>query len=272
MGIPCNLCGGGERQVLESSPDGVCAVRCGDCGFIFLDPAPVVASCSHYDEEYYRPWIEEQATPRQALWQKRLKLLNGCHGVGRLLDAGCGNGDFLRLAKGGGWEVLGTEVSDWAVRHIQERLGLDARQGDLLSLDLEEGSFDVVTLWHVLEHTTDPLANLRKARRLLKEDGVLVLALPNASNHLFRAAYALGKMRFLRYYTPGEREVHLWHFTAETLQKMLEKAGFKVVRVGIDHSALRLPNKIVESAADLLWRLTGLNWSEALEAVAVKQP
>ena len=270
MSDACNLCASRERRIIETSSDGVCTVKCRNCGFIFLNPVPATASFSHYGEDYYRPWIEEQAAPRQALWQRRLELLNGCRSVGRLLDVGCGNGDFLRIAKEGGWETLGTEVSDWAIKHMRERLGLDVRQGDLVSLDLEEGSFDAVTMWHVLEHTADPSANLRKARQLLKKNGVPVLAVPNASNHIFRAVYALGKLRFLRYYTPGEREVHISHFTPSTLRQMLDKSGFRVVKIGIDHSALKLPNKIVESAACALKHLTGLNWGEALEAVTIK--
>jgi 2-polyprenyl-3-methyl-5-hydroxy-6-metoxy-1,4-benzoquinol methylase len=269
MSADCNLCGGGKNRTIERSSDGVCVVRCSDCGFIFLDPAPDVVACAHYDEEYYRPWSEDQAAPRQALWRGRLRLLSGLRKSGRLLDAGCGNGDFLKAAKEAGWEVAGTEVSDWAVRHIRERLGVAVHQGDLASLELGEGVFDAITMWHVLEHAFDPLGNLKKARRLLKPDGVLIVAVPNASNYLFRAAYVLGRFRRLRYYTPGEREIHLSHFTPATLRQMLEKAGFGVVKIGVDRNALRLATKIVESAAVALWHCTGLNWGEAIETVAV---
>jgi ubiquinone/menaquinone biosynthesis C-methylase UbiE len=175
----------------------------------------------------------------------------------------------LEVAKEAGWEVSGTEVSDWAVRHIRERQGVAVHRGDLLSLDLGESVFDAITMWHVLEHAIDPLGNLKKARRLLKPDGVLIVAVPNASNYLFRAAYMLGRLRSLRYYTPGEREIHLSHFTPATLKLMLEKAGFSVVKLGVDRNALRLATRIVESAAAALWHCAGLNWGEAIETVAV---
>jgi 2-polyprenyl-3-methyl-5-hydroxy-6-metoxy-1,4-benzoquinol methylase len=272
MNKPCNLCGGAEIRVLESSPDGVRAVRCAACGLVRLDPPPDLSAVpQHYDEGYFRPWIEEQSSPRGRLWKKRLALLESHRKTGRLLDVGCADGAFLSAAKASGWTVTGTEVSDWAVKNIPAKLGAEVKAGDIASVDLPDGSFDAITMWHVLEHTPDPLADLRRIRALLKDDGVFIMAVPNERNMIFRTLYPLARGRFLRYYTPGERELHLFHFTAATLRAMLEKAGFKVLRIGLDRSALSGAHRAIEALSGAVMALGGPNWGDALEAVAVRK-
>jgi len=230
----------------------------------------VPSESAHYGEEYYKPW-QKEAAPRAALWRKRLELLEQHKKPGTLLDVGCGDGAFLKTAKNSGWTPKGTEVSGWAAQNLQTDFGIEVKTGDLPSLDWPEKSFDAVTMWHVLEHTLDPLANLRKIRALLKDDGVFIMAVPNAHNHIFRMFYPLARGKFLRYYTPGERELHIHHFTEDTLRLALEKAGFHVISIGIDRSALGFGHKAVEWLAVLLSVAAGLNWSEALEAIAVKK-
>jgi len=266
----CNLCGGAENRVLETSADGVRAVKCLSCGLVRLDPLPDLSAVpQHYDESYFRPWMEEQSSPRGLLWKKRLALLASHKKSGRLLDVGCADGAFLSAAKASGWQCTGTEISDWAVKNIPAKLGIEVKAGDIVSADLPAASFDAVTMWHVLEHTQDPLANLKRIRSLLKPDGVFIMAVPNERNMFFRALYPLARGKFLRYYTPGERELHLFHFTETTLRLMLEKAGFKVLHLGLDRSALRPSRIVLEQLASALMSVGGPNWGEALEAVAV---
>jgi SAM-dependent methyltransferase len=183
---------------------------------------------------------------------------------------GCGDGSFLLAARERGWRVTGTEVSRWAARMLLKAHDLPVLEGDLLEIDLPEGTYDAVTLWHVLEHTERPLQTLRRARALLREDGILIAAVPNAGFTLFRLVYPMARLRHLRYYTPGERELHLHHFTADTLHAMLDRAGFQVRFQGIDESALRPVNILLEKAATLVRALTGACCSEALVAVAAK--
>ena len=267
----CNLCGSAENHTLEAASDGVKTLRCAQCGLIRLSPFPALPSESaHYNEEYYKPWQKEEAQ-RAALWRRRLKLLEQHKKPGTLLDVGCGDGAFLKTAKNSGWTVTGTEVSDWAATKLQTGLDIDVKIGDLPLADWPEKSFDAITMWHVLEHTRDPLANLQKILTLLKDDGVFIMAVPNAHNHIFRMFYPLARGKFLSYYTPGARELHLHHFTEETLRLALEKAGFRVLRIGIDRSALGFGHKVLEWLAVMLYGTAGLNWSEALEAVAVKK-
>jgi 2-polyprenyl-3-methyl-5-hydroxy-6-metoxy-1,4-benzoquinol methylase len=266
----CNLCGGEDSLILETAEDGVSAMRCAGCGLIYLHPFPRVSGAEHYSGEYYRPWREEQVRERAALWRKRADLLDTFARPGNLLDVGCGDGSFLLAARERGWRVAGTEVSKWAAQMLRENRGLDILEGDLAQIETRESRFDALTMWHVLEHMDRPLQNLMRARELLIENGVIIVAVPNAGFTLFRVVYPVARLRWLRYYTPGERELHLYHFTMDTLRTMLKKAGFKVIFAGADESALRPANILLEKASKAIRTLTGACWSEALLVVATK--
>lgn len=113
-----------------------------------------------------------------------------------------------------------------------------------------------------------PLRSLIRARELLIENRVIIVADPNAGFTLLRVVCPVTRLRRLRYYTPGEREPRLHHFTMDTLRIMLKMAGFKVIFEGIDESALRPTNILIEKASKAIRRLTGACWSEPLLLVA----
>jgi len=141
-----------------------------------------------------------------------------------LLDIGCSHGDYLSFLQKAGWEVEGIELDPQAARHAQEA-GLRVHQGDAEELleRLPSGRYNVVTMWHVLEHLYDPLGALREVYRILKPDGLLLLELPNSASVLARC---LG-----RYWYPLEVPRHLYHFTPTTLSNMLGAAGFRVCAI-----------------------------------------
>ncbi|HTU03198.1 MAG TPA: class I SAM-dependent methyltransferase [Candidatus Sulfotelmatobacter sp.] len=265
----CNLCGAGDVRILETSADGVRVVQCRKCGLIFLDPFPRYDAAAHYDEAYYRPW-RDQAPQRAALWTRRAEFLRQFSPVGRLLDVGCGDGAFMLAARRQGWQVMGTEVSAWAADTLPGRDGLAVVRGELPGLELP-GLFDAVTMWHVLEHVQEPGEALRAAVRLLRPGGVLTVAVPNAASHLFRLAYLLVKRRPLRYYAPGERELHLYHFTPATLRTALEGAGLSILYEGVDRSSLTLPSYLLEGIALGIHGIAGVNWAAAMVAVAARR-
>lgn len=268
MSTACNLCGRMVLQLLETACDGVRTVQCAHCGLIFLDPFPQFDGTLHYDADYYRPWVAEQGPQRRRLWASRVALLHRFSPAGRLLDVGCGEGSFLLAAREAGWRVAGTEVSRWAAQMLRETQGLEIHEGELLHIADVEPGFDVITMWHVLEHMEQPLHALRRARELLTADGTLIVAVPNSGFSFFRVVYPLARFHRLRYYTPGERELHLHHFTQSTLHALLSAAGFRVVYEGIDASALRPVNILLEKCAQAVQTITGACWSEALLAIA----
>src|SRR5213079_445602 len=140
-------------------------VQCHDCGLCFTNPRPSVRSIGQFYSEQYLP---HRTRPGRAAarWWRRLPLLGRraergravpWHGEGRLLDFGCGGGSFLALMARAGWQVTGVDVSAAAVRRVRGELGLRALTGSLPHPELPEGGFDVVTMWHSLEHVHQPV-------------------------------------------------------------------------------------------------------------------
>lgn len=139
---------------------------------------------------------------------------------GRALDIGCGDGSFLETLADQGWEVSGTELSESIAITAQVRLGESIRVGSIHEVGFDAASFDLITFWHVLEHIEDPTLALTEARRLLKADGKIVVAVPNLESwqaHLFGGDW-------LHLDVPR----HRWHFSLRTLTVMADRCGLQV--------------------------------------------
>ena len=269
--VNCNLCGNDNTTPLEQGNSPYQVVKCKECGLIYLNPQPLIQLLyQHYDEAYYRPWIEEQAKERHRLWDRRLRQIERCKSKGRLLDVGCGEGTFIHLAQLKRWEVWGTEVSVWACKHIKDKWGIDVKRGELIDVSLPNDYFDAITLWHVLEHTKDPLGNLIKAKKVLKPDGILVIAVPNVRNYIYKTAYMLIKLKRLQLFSLNEREIHLYHFSANTLRKMIEKAGFVLIKFDVDKERVALGKRIIDTCAWVIYKISGVNFGMAIEIYAKK--
>lgn len=230
----CPLCGGVEARVYlhtgKASAEGqpYRVVACVGCGLRYTRPLPTGAELAGlYGEDYYvrnaPRWFSDDLVRvlfRDSVqWQHRRALLK--RRPGRVLDIGCGNGEFLLSLKRRGWEVHGVEFSAEACALARAK-GIAAHQGDLASARFPAGHFDVVTLWHVLEHLPEPLTELAEVRRILRSDGLLVVEVPNSGSLTFRSCkeqwYALDVPR------------HLQHFTPATLQRALRQSGFASAR------------------------------------------
>ncbi len=226
----CPLCGGDRRTPVLEAPDPTpggpglrfAVVRCDGCGLHFTSPRPDPATIGQFYPPSYRPTQRPRDRDRSSKF-RRLAAAIGRTAPGRLLDFGCGGGALLAWAAGQVWSVTGLDVSPDAVAAVRSGLGVRAVVGTLPHTALAAGSFDVVTMWHALEHVHDPLTTLREARRLLAPGGRLVAAVPNVGGAGFRwfgpAWFGLDLPR------------HLTHFTAATLRRMLERAGFRVEAV-----------------------------------------
>jgi len=272
-GVPgeCCLCGCSARDVLESEGE-YKVIRCKGCGLVFTDPAPDKRAIQeHYTKEYYDPWLSNQENFRRRIWSDRLSKLSRFKQGGSLLDVGCGCSLFIEMAKGKGWDVAGTEVSDYAVKYAKEKFGLDVVKSELKDAGFAPGSFDVVTFWHVLEHTTDPLENLKCAYKLLKPGGILIAAVPNLNDLIYNAAYACVKFKKPRIFSYDFREIHLYHFTTVTLRRMLCKAGFEDVKFDIDTGRVMFKEQILDALALGLYKISGINIGIALEVYATKK-
>jgi len=268
--VVCNLCGRDDYQVLEQ--DGEFRVgRCKGCGLIYVDPQPGLETLSgHYDEDYYAPWLKEQMRPRKAMWKRRLKKLEKIARPAKLLDVGCGCGLFLDEAQKGGWDVSGVEISGYGAGYAKKAFGIDVFNGQMLEAHLPDAYFDVVTFWHSLEHTANPLAHLREAARVLKPGGMIVVAVPNTQHYIAKAAYRVIKGRPMLYFHCDDREIHIYHFSMRTMGLMLQKAGLEPFRFGVDAERVFLLQRWHDLFCSVLHKITRVNMGMAFEVYARK--
>ena len=136
---------------------------------------------------------------------------------GRLLDVGCGNGFYLALMKELGWEVAGVELDPKAAEIARSRFGIVVHQGSLDNAPFEQGSFDVVTMSHVIEHVPNPISFTQTAARFLKSGGQMVIVTPNVQS--------LGHKLFRQNWYPLDPPRHLILFTPATIKQCLLKTG-----------------------------------------------
>lgn len=239
---PCPLCGMESPSLVLEAPDAIpseepglwfAVVRCEHCGLMYTNPRPSPKCIGRFYPVDYRPHRRprkmEASRPARPIWSRLFG--RPCnerrgtlpwHGLGRLLDFGCGGGSFLKRMADQGWNVTGLDAAVGAVREIQDELGLNALPGSLPHPDLHSGSFDVVTMWHSLEHVHHPLDILREAYRVLTPGGKLVVATPNIESLPY---YWFGQSWF-----GLDLPRHLTHFTPKSLREMIETAGFVVER------------------------------------------
>jgi len=229
--VGCNLCGSDKnRPVLK--PYGRTYVACRKCGLVFLDPMPSPEHSQRFYTEKASsdPEVEEHRAGMYENFLEKIEKLKPKRG--RLLDVGCGYGEFMKMARGYGWEVFGIELSYEACEYIRRRYGLPVYSRSLPEVGFPSEYFDVVTMWNVLDHIPDPLGHLREARRVIKADGVLFVRVPNFPFQ--RVSYHIGRLigKLTGYDLAHKVSVfHLYCFTHDSLRRILKEAGFGVVRI-----------------------------------------
>jgi 2-polyprenyl-3-methyl-5-hydroxy-6-metoxy-1,4-benzoquinol methylase len=149
----------------------------------------------------------------------KLKLINSQSKKGKLLDIGAGTGDFLVVAKKNGWEITGIEPSAKA-RSIAINKGVNFATN--LS-DLESHSFDVITMWHVLEHVPNLDEYISELKRLIKPSGTILIAVPNFKS--FDANY------YGKFWAAYDVPRHIWHFSKTAIQKLFAEKEMKLIEV-----------------------------------------
>jgi 2-polyprenyl-3-methyl-5-hydroxy-6-metoxy-1,4-benzoquinol methylase len=230
----CPLCGANRAHIILAAirQSGISGsyrlLQCSSCEMRFTDPLPDPAKLENlYHAEYYgsakSPLLSWDSLRTVLHWSILLHRRHALIGrrPGRVLDIGCGDGDFLAFLARRGWEVYGTDFSSAACSLARAR-GNQVHHGSLVSAEFPSGFFDVVTLWHVLEHLPDVSDNLTEVHRVLRDDGMLVVEVPDSGSLTFR----LCRERWF----PLDIPRHLQHFTASTINRMLRRSGFDCVR------------------------------------------
>lgn len=149
-----------------------------------------------------------------------MNLVNGLQDKkGALLDIGAGTGDFLLVAKNNGWNVIGVEPSEKA-RSVASQKGVELKQQ---AVDFADHSFDIITMWHVLEHVPDLQNQIKELKRLLKPNGAIIIAVPNFKS--YDAKY-YGEF-WAAYDTPR----HLWHFSKTAIKKLFQNEKIELIKI-----------------------------------------
>lgn len=232
--IDCNVCGS-KRYTLQFIYDGQNYVRCDECGLVFINPRLSDAAYDViYDEDYYQSvsslscGYDDYLGNRSEIertGRRRFRLIRRFATPGPMLDIGCAHGFYMNAAREAGWRPVGLEISEHACRHAREHFGHEVFRGALQDYTTPSESFDLVTMWDVLEHLTNPAAHVARCARLLRPDGILSIITPDVSS---LHARLLGR-RWVEFRKPRE---HIYYFRRDNVRRLMEKNGFEVVWSG----------------------------------------
>lgn len=238
--VNCSLCGADDYRVLyaatidetsagalsyfrQSDPNNLnCRiVVCNRCGLAYSNPREKQDLLSDVyrsveDDEYLK-----QRSWKDASYRWNLRRLERHAAGGRLLDFGCGHGFFLSLLNGR-WDACGVEPARAAARYASETIGQTVYCGFLEEHNFEAGTFDAVTMFHVLEHVSDPKGELERINKLLKPEGYVYVEVPDLGS-------VLSRWRKRRWWYV--MRFHTYYFTRSSLMRMLRRTGFEPVDV-----------------------------------------
>lgn len=206
-------------------------VQCSKCGLSFLanPPEDITLYDNYYNETPYSGGNYEQNSSDPflseiyAINEQRLAELKKIKDHGLLLDIGCGLGFFLKSAAGQNYDAFGIDIADTALAFAQREFGVLCERKSTDELLAEHRKFDIITLWHVLEHFLDPVAELKKVHSLLNEGGVCCIEVPN----LHSIEFILSRKKWKGGNHP---RYHRTFFTAQTLDDTVRRSGFKTGR------------------------------------------
>ena len=233
----CPVCGGVATELFLACKDHTVSkssfeiVECKNCGFAYTSPRPIESELGKfYESEEYISHSNTSKGIVSNLYQrvrkhtlaKKLELINSVGKKGALLDIGCGTGEFLNTMKSGGWETIGIEPSPSARKQGVENYNLDVREEKELE-NFPPNSFNVITMWHVLEHVPHLLERVQKLKDLLKYDGVLIIAVPNRNSH--------DAKHYGEYWAAYDVPRHLYHFRAQDMRTLMGVVGFEVEKI-----------------------------------------
>jgi 2-polyprenyl-3-methyl-5-hydroxy-6-metoxy-1,4-benzoquinol methylase len=234
--VVCNCCGADDTSPVLTGHDllhGIAGeftlVQCNRCGLMYMNPQPAPEELETYYPEDYEAHV---GTQKQRLgWLRRLDYNYGIEKryraimrfaeTGRMLDVGCGAGAFLDGMRERGWRVAGVEPGMRAAVYARDELGLEIQNTTVEAARLEPASLDLVTMWNVLEHLSDPQQGLHRLREALRPGGLLVFAIPNVESY--------DLMLFRKYWAGYDLPRHLFVFPPKTLERMVESAGFELL-------------------------------------------
>ena len=224
--VACDLCRSKEFSLIFEVKDYITGtlqkvVRCKECDLAYVNPRPNPEELSDfYPQNYYgeNPFFYEKLDALLRFWELRKTIKKGDF----ILDIGCGRGLLLSKLKHIGCKVWGTELSEISSRYAKENLKINVISRNLEDCMFDKDYFDVVTMFHSLEHMMSPMETTREIYRILKPEGTLIIELPR-----FNSLYAsIFRDKWFHLDVPR----HLYHFSDSTIGKLLASAGFNIVK------------------------------------------
>jgi 2-polyprenyl-3-methyl-5-hydroxy-6-metoxy-1,4-benzoquinol methylase len=227
----CNLCGANRTRLVYRKFD-LDISRCRQCGLVYAGPQRLTReeTWARYNPNYFR----DEYLPALGVvgdrfdlaafdgrYARMLQVIRPYRQLGTLLEVGCGAGFFLKAAERDGWRVSGLEVMQAGVEFARRQLGLEVRSAAVEDADLPADSYDIIAMFDVIEHLSDPHCTLERIRTLLRPGGWLIITTPN-----FEALSRRWLGKPWAVLSPAE---HLYYFSQDTLGAMLRKAGYGVV-------------------------------------------
>ncbi|MEC5165215.1 2-polyprenyl-3-methyl-5-hydroxy-6-metoxy-1,4-benzoquinol methylase [Flavobacterium sp. PL11] len=182
----------------------------------------------YYESNNYISHTDSKRTLFEKMYQfvksvalkRKLKLINSLHSnKGSILDIGAGTGDFLLEAKNNGWQTIGVEPSEKA-KAIAIKKGISFVSE---TKELEDHFFDVISMWHVLEHVPNLEEQIKELKRLLKPNGTLIIAVPN-----FKSFDA---MHYKKFWAAYDVPIHFWHFSKSAIKKLFSNEKLELIDV-----------------------------------------
>jgi 2-polyprenyl-3-methyl-5-hydroxy-6-metoxy-1,4-benzoquinol methylase len=233
--LNCPICNESKNEVYLNCKDHTVSglsftiVKCSSCGFKYTCPVPPESEIGkYYKAESYISHTDTKKGfinklyhfVRNITLKKKLQLLDELSEKGKILDVGCGTGHFLKECKNNGWKVEGTEPDPDARKIAENLTGSEISETVFTKGDFK--SYNIISLWHVLEHVHRLNESLEQIKKLLNDRGHLIIAVPNCES--FDAKHY--KEHWAAYDLPR----HLYHFTQDTMEKLLHKHGFKIIK------------------------------------------
>ena len=243
--VSCNLCGSQNASILCNARDllhGVegeyVYVKCDDCGLVYMNPQVITEDLPQLYPDSYAPHYSGSKKKRfgflsdicnylMTMAKIKKKIYDNLNSQSKVLDVGCGAGSILnKIRNKTGCEVYGVDISENAVQSAKKFFDIDVFHGDIKEAAWPENYFDVITAWQYLEHVPDPNQNIEKMSHLLKNDGTLILGVPNHKS--------LHAKWFKEKWYPLDCPRHLCIWSPQTMSILLEKYGLKVEDIVYD--------------------------------------
>ncbi|KKQ96762.1 MAG: Methyltransferase type 12 [Candidatus Levybacteria bacterium GW2011_GWA1_39_11] len=225
----CINCGGRQKKAFRYISSTY--YKCVNCGLVSTYPIPTKKQIiAHYENQFRSGNYNLLKTNRKkyiSVYKELADILIREAGKGKkdlknftILDAGCFTGDFLELFKSKGVNFFGIEIQKEAVEIARKKLKNKVVEGDILSYKFNKENYDAITMLGLIEHVTDPMKLLKKARALLKKEGILMIQTPNSGSLIAKI--------MSKYWPPFSPVEHIHIFSKDGLSETLKTLGFEV--------------------------------------------